>query len=119
MGHEDHGLGRALPDAEQFGLHQAAGLGVERAERLVHQQDFRIEGERACDRGALLHAAGQLRGVTVLETGKPDKIDEGLRALLALGARQPHALEAIEDIGAHGLPGEQRKMLEDDAAVRS
>jgi len=37
VGHEYHRLGRALPDAEQLGLHEAAGLGIERAERLVHQ----------------------------------------------------------------------------------
>ena len=61
VGDEDHGLRRALPDAEQLRLHQVPGLRVERAERLVHQQDARIEGERAGERGALLHAAGELR----------------------------------------------------------
>ena len=49
VGDEDHGLGRALPDAQQLGLHQRAGLRVERAERLVHQQDARIESP-ACAR---------------------------------------------------------------------
>ena len=86
VGDEDHGLGRALPDAQQLGLHQAARLRVERAERLVHQQDVRIEGERARDRGALLHAAGELRGIAVLEAGEADQLDEVLRALLALVA---------------------------------
>ena len=84
VGDEDHGLGRALPDAEQLGLHQAARLGVERAERLVHQQDLRVDGERARDRGALLHAAGELRGIAVLEAGEADEVDEALRAPLAL-----------------------------------
>ena len=117
VGDEDHGLGRALPDAEELRLHQAARLRIERAERLVHQQDFRIEGERARERGALLHAAGELRGIAVLETLQPDQIDERLRALLALRARQPLPLEAVENVGAHRLPREQREMLEHDAAV--
>jgi hypothetical protein len=47
----------ALPDAEQQFLHQGARLVVERAERFVQQQDLRIVGERARNRGALLHAA--------------------------------------------------------------
>src|SRR6516162_3574794 len=117
VGHEDHGLRRALPDAEQLGLHEAAGLGIERAERLVHQQDFRVEGERARNRGALAHPAGKLRRIAVLEAGQPDQIDEGLRPLPAFVAREPHALQAVEDVGAHRLPRKQREMLKDDAAI--
>ncbi len=60
----------------QFALHQAAGLRVERPERLVHQQDARVDRQRAGDRGALLHAAGQLRRVAVLKPGETDQIDE-------------------------------------------
>ncbi len=40
-----------------------------------------------------------------------------LRALLALVAGEPHPLEAVEDVGAHALPGKQREVLEHDAAV--
>jgi hypothetical protein len=32
-------------------------LRIERAERLVHQQDFGIDGERTGDADALFHAA--------------------------------------------------------------
>ena len=56
-----------LPDAEQQLLHQLAGLVVERAERLVHQQHARVVGQRARQRDALLHAARQLLRVVVLE----------------------------------------------------
>ena len=37
----------AVPDAQQLDLHQLAGLRVERAEGLVHQQDVGLDGERA------------------------------------------------------------------------
>ena len=49
----------SLPQADQFLLHLAARQRVERGERLVHQQDLRLHRERARDRDALLHAAGQ------------------------------------------------------------
>ena len=48
--------------SQELALHQAAGLRVERAERLVHQQDMRIDRQRAGDRGALLHAAESCEG---------------------------------------------------------
>ena len=49
-----------LPDALQLEVHALARQGIERAERLVHQQDLRIARQRTADAGALLHAAGQL-----------------------------------------------------------
>src|SRR5438309_1935055 len=59
---EDDGLAGALPQARQLFLHRLARLRVERAEGLVHQQHFGIEGEHARERDALLHAAGKLGG---------------------------------------------------------
>ena len=41
-------------------VEQVAGHRVERPERLVHQQDVGVLGERARQRHALAHAAGQL-----------------------------------------------------------
>ena len=41
-------------------VHPLAGHLVERPERLVHEQDRRLEGERPGDRDALLHAAREL-----------------------------------------------------------
>ncbi len=38
-----------------------ANLGVERAERLVEQQDFGLDGERASERDALALTTGELR----------------------------------------------------------
>ena len=39
--------------------HLVAGERIERRERLVHQQNVRIEQQRAGDGDALLHAAGE------------------------------------------------------------
>src|SRR5262249_21995683 len=46
-----------------------------------------------------------------------DDVDQRLRPRLALGPRQADALEPVEDVALHALPGKQREVLEDDAAV--
>ena len=62
MGDEDDGLARARQqDGEVFAKHHARLL-VECAERLVHQENAGLEAERARQRRALTHAAGQLAG---------------------------------------------------------
>jgi len=57
VGDEDDGFAVLLPYAQQLLLHGFAGLGVERAERLIHQQYRGTIGERAGDRDSLLHPA--------------------------------------------------------------
>ncbi len=61
VGHEHHGLTGALPDRQEHCVHAAAGQRVERAERLVHQQHFRLDRQRPGDLQPLAHSAGQLR----------------------------------------------------------
>jgi hypothetical protein len=54
--------GRGMDAAVQFAQfmdHQIAELGVERAERLVHQEAFRPPHDRAAERDALAIAAGK------------------------------------------------------------
>src|SRR5262249_58589154 len=82
-------------------------------------QDRTTKGNRARDLSTLLHAARKLRGIAVLEPLEPDELDEGPGPLLPFRTRHPLPLEPVEDVGAHRLPGEQREMLEHDAAVRS
>ena len=64
------------PDAEQQFLHVAAGLGVEGAEGLVHEDDAGAERQRAGDGHALLHAAGERIGVGLLEPGQAGLLDQ-------------------------------------------
>jgi hypothetical protein len=59
---------KILPQLAEFGLQQELVLLVERAERLVHQQDFRIGDEGPRHRQSLLHAAGELVRVKIPET---------------------------------------------------
>ena len=52
---------------QQQVLHVGARLRVERAERLVHQQELRLHGVGARDREPLPHAAGQMLGIGIGE----------------------------------------------------
>ena len=65
-------------DVQPFARHL-----VERTERLVHEQESRIERQRARDRDALLHPAGELPGVVALEAAELDELEH----LLDLGRR--------------------------------
>ena len=64
-----------LHQLQQLLLQNFAGLRVERGERLVHQQDRRVDGERADEADALLHAAGELIGIVLLEAGEADQVE--------------------------------------------
>src|SRR5262249_47353193 len=94
-----------------------ASLLVERAERLVHEQDAGFETERAGERGALAHAAGELPGIMLREVLEPDGLERALRARLALGPRhapEPHAEGYVVETP---VPGEQRVLLEHEGDV--
>ena len=64
-----------LPDPQQLQVEPLARHLVERSERLVHQQERRIERERPGDRDPLPHAARELPRVVVLEAGELDEVD--------------------------------------------
>ncbi len=59
--HVDDRHAEALVQAADLELHLLAQLLVERAERLVHQDQLRLEHQRARQRDALLLAARELR----------------------------------------------------------
>src|SRR5262245_6179197 len=60
MGDKNPRLARALPDCEQHRMNPASGQGIKRAERLVHEQNFRLDRECPRDLQSLTHAAGKL-----------------------------------------------------------
>ena len=70
VGDEDDGLAALAPDPQHFQVHLLARQRIQRAERLVHQDQLGIVDEGARDRGALLHAAGQLLRILVLIAGE-------------------------------------------------
>ena len=82
VGDQQHGRPQlrstVLHDRPQF----LAGELVERAERLVEHQKLRIVDQRAAQRGALQHAAGELPGMLVAEAarGRPPSSSASARS---------------------------------------
>src|SRR5688572_27425334 len=109
---EEHRLAVGLPDAEQELLHQSARLVVERAERLVEEEDLRIVGERTGERCALLHAARELLRVVIFEAFEADLGDQCI-GLLRCGPGSE------QDIVPNAQPRKQRIGLEHHAAIRT
>ena len=69
-------------DALDLELHLVAQLLVERAERLVHQDDRRAVDEAARERDALLLAAGQLARIALRQMRQPHHLERlGRRGL--------------------------------------
>ncbi len=112
VGDEQHGAARALPHAQQLVLQAGARDRVERAERLVEQQQVGIDRERARQGDALALAARQLIRPALRIVGEADQLERGTGASGALGARQCQALEAELDVGEHAAPWQQARLLE-------
>ena len=106
-----------LPDVEQQVLHFHAGEFVERAERLVHQQKLRLVDERTAQRDALLHAAGQLRRIGLLETFKADQRQQILGGARRRGIGSPEDFHRKQNIGEDCAPRHQIRLLEHDAEI--
>src|ERR1700758_4392110 len=62
---EHHRARIRRPQLQQLVLHQRASLHVERGERLIHQQDFRLVDESLRERHTLSHAARQLMRIVL------------------------------------------------------
>ena len=83
-------LARFVPHFQQQLLHLAAGLRVERAKRLVHQNDRRAQGQRARNRNPLLHTPGKRLRIGVLEAAQSDILHQLRHRLLAFLFAEPH-----------------------------
>ena len=82
MGHEQDRLGELLLEAQELVLEALADDRVDRAERLVHEHDRRVCGERAGDADALALAARELAPGSGPRSGpgQPDELQQLLGA---------------------------------------
>ena len=102
-------------------LHVLAQLLVERAERLIHQHERRIEDERARERDALLLAARKLRRTSGGEGPHLHHVERARDLGLALGLAHPAHLERKGEILGHRHVRKEGVVLEhhpDAALVR-
>ena len=112
VGHEQRGGGHPLVDAQELEVQALARELVDGGERLVEQQHVHAHHQEAGERHALLHAAGEVARIGVLEAAQPDEVEQLVG--LALGA----LVELLAELGGkqrvleRGLPGQQRRALE-------
>ena len=85
VGDEHDRLADLRLQAQELVLQPLAVDRVDRAERLVHQHQRRVGGERARDADALALAAGELRRVAVAHVGRAS--DDQLEQLVDARAR--------------------------------
>ena len=117
VGHEHDRLARLAPDVQQLEVHLFPRQRVERAERLVHQDQLGIMDQRAGDRGALLHAAGQLVGIFVGEPVEPHQCEKIARARAAFRHGKAEDLGGQQHVVDDAAPLEQERLLKHHADV--
>ena len=119
MGDQQDGGAGFTPQPQQFVAHQEAGLLVERAERLVEQDDARPlnQGPRKAD--TLAHAAGQLHRIGGGKFGQAHQAKRMIDPRGDLRFVQSRLAQPERDVVGDGEPGKARVLLEHDAdAVR-
>ena len=101
------------PEIQKVGAQGLGGQDVEGGEGLVHQQDLRIDDERACE----AHALAQCR--RTVPSGRPDSNPSRPMRSIAASARLRasasgtlRGAKADLDVGENRQPGEQGETLE-------
>src|SRR5580704_17886494 len=117
VGDEDDGLAALAPDSQHFQVHLLARQCVQRAERLVHQDQFGVMDEGARDRGALLHAARQLLRVFVLVAREAHEVEQVARSRARRLHRQADDFSGQQDVVEDGPPFQEQRLLEYHADV--
>jgi hypothetical protein len=115
--HVDEGHAELAMQFLQLDLHVFAQLLVERAERLVHQHQLRLEHQGARQRHALLLAAGKLARQPVVHAAQLHHLERALHAALLLVLRHLAHRERVGHVLAHAEMREQGVVLEHHAEV--
>ena len=117
VGDEDGGLVQLGRKGHELLLELAPDQRVEGRERLVHQQDLGVRGERTGEPDPLLHPARQLAREAVLVSVEVDEAEAALGDLPALRLRLALHLQGEGDVVAHRAVRKQRHVLEHHADV--
>ncbi len=72
------------PQLEQLAAQRLGGEHVQRGKRLVHEQHFRLDHQRARHAHALFHAAGKLLGIGGFKSIEADGVNDAQGALVPL-----------------------------------
>ena len=107
MGHEDGASVLTGDDRPELDVHVLPGHLVERAKRFVEEKQPRLVDQHATDRSTLLHASGQLRRITILESIESDKVDELEAALSEVALTRTLNSHRQKDVVEDGEPREE------------
>ena len=108
---EHGGDADATLDSSELRAHIDAQLSVEVRQRLVQQQDARLEHERACERDALLLPTRELRRVTLAQSRQAHQLQRRFHTPPHLVARPTPHLQPKGDVVEHGHVRPQRVAL--------
>ena len=111
VGHQQHRARLGGERVRQPLLHRCPRDRVERPERLVEEQHRAAGEERAQERHALAHPAGQLGRAGALELGEPEALEQRLRTLARGRLGGPLAFERQRGVPERVAPGQQEVAL--------
>src|SRR5690606_18252216 len=112
VGDEDHRAALLVVQPGHLLLHVAPDQRVEGAERLVEEEDLRVDGEGAGQADGLLLAAGQLGGQALLHARQAALGDDLGGLLAAFGLAHALDLQAVGDVVEDGAVRQQAEVLE-------
>src|SRR5205809_962260 len=78
--YQHHGFPAFFPNAMEINVHLLSRYGIERAKRLVHQENGGIGAESGGNSVPLLHPSRKLKGIFVFEAGQADHFEQAPRA---------------------------------------
>ena len=113
VGHDEDGAGRdslVVPQFQQFAAEVLRGEHVERGEGLVHEEDLRLDNQRAGKADALPHAAGELLGVGGSKAVEADGVDDPQAALASLVGAHAARLQGASTFSSTVSQGKRAKL---------
>src|SRR5690554_3742527 len=115
VGHIDDGYSDRLVYVLDFVLHLLAQVLVQRAQRLVHQDQVGIKDQGPHDRHALLLPAGKLCGPAVAQVAQLNHVEHPLYPFLNLRLRLLSNLQREGEVFGNRHVREERIVLKDHA----
>jgi hypothetical protein len=100
-------------------LQDLAHLRIERAERLVREEDLGPAGERPRERGSMAHAPRELVRLDVGERREAHLREPAGGRLPDLVGSETLQPERVLDVLSHAEPGEERRVLEQQRTIGS
>jgi hypothetical protein len=114
--HQQHRGRLGTVDVQQQVLHLDPGQRVERAERLIEEQDAGVAGQRPGQRGALGHAPGNFAGSVLGELREAHEFEQPGHLGFAVPSADAGG-QADRNVGLQGVPRQEARLLEGEGTA--